>query len=1052
MEHNFAGKISAFFNDNRPLSFLVLFGTVFAGFFGYVAMPKQYNPEIILPAFEVFVEYPGATAEEVEQYVTEELEEKISDISGVDEISSRSVDGGMSVVVVRFEVGEDLEEAKVKLFTQLEENVDLQIGSIGKPIIKNINPDDVPILTFALISDRMPYNELRKKAFSLSRALKDVPETANIEVHGGETRALRIELMPDAMVERNVDVSEIIGAIQSSNAVLRAGSLENEQTIVDVLVDGRIDSEEIARNVFVKDGVRLRDVANIADAYAERVSYASWYESVREQPAVFLSIAKRKGSNAPAVSKSVRAAFEKELASPEYAGIEYVVARDDGKTASNAIRGLGVNLLTSIVIVGAVLYVFLGLRSSLVVMVAIPMTLLLVFFFGNMYGQTVNRITLFALILSLGLLVDSATVVVENIYRHLKNGDEDSNRVVPNAVHEIGMGLLLSTVTSVVVFVPMKFITGMMGPYMGPLAFFVPMALIMSFFVAIIITPFLSRLILKKDDAPAPAEHVFNMLSEIYANGLRTILHNSALQKKMLSGALVALLVALSFPVLKLVHFKMLPPADKEQFYIYIDMREGTDLEATHAYAQSVVSAVLDHSEVESVQSFVGLPAVSDFNGLFKGSYNREASHLATLKVNLTDPDDRSVSSMHVVSEMRAHVNEVAPVPSGGTLKFVEDPPGPPVLSTFVAKVQSDSYETRTEFARMLAGIIGEIDGFVDMDDGVESGYARATLRVNHQKASDAGISVRDIVRTVSTVSDSAVVSQYHVENGREFSPIEIGVADSDKDELRDIGSLRIRSASGALVPIASVTETRIVRQEPVIYADEGKRTTYVTAEMEHRSIVYGVIDTISALHRYTKASDAELADWNLFHMTFKLASGETVTVEWGGEWKMTLENFRDLGIAMGVAFLFVYGVLVAQFRSFSIPGLIMMTVPFGLVGILPGFAIMDAIGNVYLTATALIGFIALIGIVVNNAILYIEYFNALRDAGTSVVNALIEAGKVRMRPIVLTSMTTVLGSLTIAFDPVWSGLAWSIVFGLSLSAIMTLIIFPILYVTFVEK
>ena len=1052
---NIAAKIARIFTYNRPLSILVLVGVIVLGITSYVFTPKQYNPEITRPAFEVSVEYPGANAKEVNSLVTQELVEKIGDIEGVDEIRARSEDGGRSSAMVIFDVGYDLQNAKIKLFTQLEENLHFARGNIKEPVIKNVNTDDVPILTIGFTSPSLSQNEIRKKAIPVMNELKKLPRVANLSLHGGEAPALSVSIDTQAAKSRNVSIGEILNAIKASNLKYKTKGIKDGRKITEFEVNGKIKDAEDAKDIVVAKGVFLSDVAKVTSGYTEKDSFVYFSGEDGEKPAVYLSVAKKAGTNAPSVSSAIKNKLSNILSEDAYSGISAQVLRDDGVVADKAVMGLVYNLLLGIAIVGFILVLFLSWRPALVVMTAIPMTLLLVFFVGLLFDQTINRITLFALILSLGLLVDSATVVVENIYRHFQVEQEDKQKAVIHAVHQIGMGLILSTITSMVVFFPVSYITGMMGPYMGPIAFFVPVALLMSLMVAFMITPFLSYTVLKEEDRAqtSPIQKMFEKVTDAYTRTLRKVLYNRKLQKQIVIGFFTALIVVMSFPVLKLVHFKMLPQADKRHFYVYVDMPNGTDVLKTRNLAQEIQQTLKLSRYTTSIQSFVGTPPVIDFNGLFKGAYNRKMSHHATLRVNLTEPDQRSKNSSEIVSDLRKLVETKVDTAEDTSVRFVEVPPGPPVKAPFVAQVKGEDREVRQRLARATEQALTATKGTVDIDTSIEEVYPRIIAEVDKQKAHVHGISSVQVAEMLGVVLGPLEKGQYYGGNSKEYSPIEVSVPREKRDDPSDIENINIKNKQGEMMPLSSVVSYRYSRNIPTIRSKDFRPLTTVTAKMEDRSIVYGVIDTMKKMADY-KDAEGEITSWDLFGLTYTTDNGDDYRIAMEGEWEMTLENFRDLGLAMIVAFFLVYTILVAKYRSFLMPALIMVTVLFSFVGIMPGFAVLDVINGTFLTATALIGLIALIGIVVNNAILYLEYFTELKEEHgyTDDREAFIEAGRMRIRPIILTSLTTILATVIMAFDPVWAGLAWSVVFGLSLSAIMTLGIFPILYIWIIGK
>ncbi|MCF7917584.1 efflux RND transporter permease subunit [Candidatus Gracilibacteria bacterium] len=1060
MKLNFAGRIARFFLLNRPLTILILLTTIGAGIVSYQMTHKQYNPTITLPAFQIETNYPGATAEEVERFITQELEEKISDIEGVDKLFGQSFEG-KSILQVQFLVGKDVDSAKIKVRQKIEENFDLLAFSMEHPLIKNIDPDSVPIVTIGFQSKSLSQNQVRPLALEILNELRRVQDIANLQVHGGEAHSLKVILDPLRLHARNISIDMVRRALQSSNVQQFVGTTKTGKTLHEIQIDGIFTSAQDAEKIVIVPGVQLRDIAEVTDSFQEKTSFVQVQTLSSEQTltlidTVFLSFAKREGSNSITVANEALNRLDQVLKNSRYGELETHIFRNDATVAQNAIGNLLKNLLTSVLIVSAVLLIFLGFRSAFVVAIAIPLTIALVFLIGLLWGESINRITLFALILSLGLLVDNATVIVENIHRHFHQGGKDKKEAIITAVNEVGIGLFISTLTSVIVFLPTSYITGMMGEYMRPLSFFVPVALILSLMVAYVLTPFLADIFLTQRADVIYKEGFFDRVADKYGILLEKLLSNKKLKKRFLGIIFGAFLLVLTFPVLKLVHFKMLPSADKEQFFVLIDTPEGTDITMTKLVSDRVVNQIVKNLEVQSVQSFVGEPSVVDFNGLFRGAHLRQGRNLTTLRVNLSSPDERSEESTDILIAVRKQVSsfqkqftspsDEAFVFQNTTLKFVEDPPGPPVRATLEAKVKGPDREILEQVARDIERIFSQEPDVQDIDTTLEYPAPRTVLSVDHEKALQAGVSAVQISETLQGVLNSTVVSQYHLPNQYEMALVEMEFPLSQKDQIQDLGDIYLPNAQGEMVPFLSVVRSRQSRNQSVLLTDDQEPTVLVNAEMGGRSVVYAVIDMIPQILKYQFPQGGKLIDWNLFGFTFETETHDQYFIQWGGEWEMTLENFRDLGIAMVVAFFLIYIVLVAQFQSFLLPLLVMTTMPLGFLGILPGFAILDAGWGTFLTATSLIGFIALMGIVVNNAIMYLEYFDILREQGVEFHQSLIQAGKTRLRPIILTSATTVLGNLTIASDPVWSGLAWSIVFGLSLSAVLTLGVFPLLY------
>jgi multidrug efflux pump subunit AcrB len=1008
-----------------------------------------------------------------------ELEEKLADIPGVDAIYSRSIDGGMAIVTVEFLIGEDLETAKTHVQSKISASLDQLRPGMKVPIIQPIDPDDVPIITVGFTSKLRTQNQIRNKIIPLMNELRRIHGVANLRIHGGEPRALLIILDPGKMQDRNISPQEIEQTIAASNMLYTVGTIRNGQHLQQITVDGILTADSL-NNLYLRPDVKLRDIATVVDGYAERHSYVRVkYRNQDIEPVVFISVAKRKGENAVVIADTVLDELAKIMHRPEYKNLQYQVYRNDGQVASDAIFGLGTNLIQSIGIVWLVLLLFLGFRSAVLVAVAIPLSLALVFVAGYLADQTINRITLFALILSLGLLVDSATVVIENISRYARKSMPLSEAITL-AVNEVGIGLLLSTITSVIVFLPTSQISGMMGAYMGPLSFFVPMALLMSLVVAYTLTPFLASLafhsMTEQDDMPPQKRSIvdiitnpiskilqkianlFDILADFYAGNLRWFLGKRWRQYAFLFLTFSLLLIVLTFPVLKLVHFRMLPGADKKQYYLYIDAPEGTDLEKSRTISELATAILFQDKYTLSVQEFVGVAPVVDFNGLYKGADQRDGRHLMTLRTNIVSSQQRNLQSSEIVSRMRQRFLNNAFIrvyqQAGFKIQFIEDPPGPPVQATLVAKVKGPDRAIRAAIAKDIMEMMQATNGVVDVQNSLETPYLRTRFVVDYDKANNIGVATAQIVDALQIATDGKQIDQYHLPEHNEFAYIHLEYPRTGRNQIQDMDRIFVKSQTGNHVPLSELVTQIDSYETTMLIRDEREATTYVTAELDKRSVVYAVIDLMFELvgNEYQLPGGGSRDSWNLFGIYYRDSQQIPYSIVWGGEWEMTLENFRDLGMAMIVAFVLIYAVLMLQFRSFLAPALIMTTIPLGFIGILPGFALLDMAWGTFLTATSLIGFIALMGIVVNNAILYLEYYGQLLSEDNTVEQALILAGQTRLRPILLTSATTVLGSLTIAGDPVWSGLAWAIVFGLSLSALFTLGVFPMLLNIFRPK
>lgn len=1054
MEENLYARTARFFVDNRQLSLLLVLASFAFGALSFALTPKQYNPEITLPAFRITTAYPGATAREVEERVTSEVENKLAEIPGVDKMQSQSFSGGKSVVTVIFKIGSDLDASKTEVIQKMQSNLELAPLGVGAPLIQQIDPENVPVMTIAITSDSVSQDGLRLFALDLKEKLKTVPGVTALSVSGGHVRELAVALDPDRMTARRISVSDIENAIRGNDVYLRAGSLDGARANVAVSVDGTIkDGATLARIVVGGSAVSpvyLADVATVTDGFDTIENCVSFTEkdAATSTNAVYLSFAKTKGSNITNVTEAVQARLAELETRFVPDTIHLKVVRDEGATAGEEVSMLTEHLLFAIGIVTLTLVFFLGWRAALVVATAIPLTLALVFIIGYFTGQTINRITLFALIFSLGLLVDDAIVVIENIYRHFAHKKEGKVDAIAHATGEVGMGVLLSTITAVVVFVPMGLVTGMMGAYMGPIAFFAPVARLASLFVAYTLSPFAASVFLKEHVDHGGEHESATWYETRYKTFIHKVLNDTTLQNRILAGTLAVVVIAFSLPVFEFVHFRMLPKADKEQFYVYLDLPQDASLAQTDAAAHRIEAELLADAAVESVETAVGTPPVVDFNGLFRGSDARSGANQATIKVDLAEKETRPKSEA-VVAALRPRLAALFTAQPGLRLKLVEDPPGPPVLATLMLRIKGPDAQVRDDIARDMLAALKKTPGVVDIDSSLPQG-SETTLAVDHEKLSRSGLSAADVAETLRVALSGQAVAMAHLAN-KEDSSVSIRFAKSARDELADLSRISLKAPSGAMVPLLSVVTPVPSDAAAPIMHDAREPIAVVAGEVSGRSVVYVVKDLIGELMGYTLPSrHGELVSWNLYGLTYRdSVTHETYRLEWGGEFEMTLDNFRDLGLAMLVSYFLIYVILVAQFRSFRSPALIMTTILLGFAGVLPGFALLDLIAGTYFSATSMIGVIALGGIVVGNAILLLDFIEQLRERGQSMKHAIVEACRTRLRPIMLTSITAILGSVVIVTDPVWSGLAWAIIFGLSLSTILTLVIFPILYFRF---
>ena len=1062
-----AGRMAKVFVQNKELNILAMLFILVWGVGSFILIPKAYNPEIVAPAFTITTSFAGATADQVQELITRPMENAVSELPNIDQLSSHSFDGGQSVVMVQFKVGTPAENAKISLSQKLRDAAWQKPLGAGEPSLVTMDPDDVPIISIALTSDSRSPQALRALAFDLGDELKLIDGTSKVNVVGGLSNNLQVELDGEKISQYNLAVSDIITALRGANGIYTVESMSSETDKEILRINGSIGSIEDAKNVVLAAGqnkpLLLGDVAKISYGPGEITSSIHFTQKNSDPKEVaYVTIAKIKGANISSVTSAVRekiALIEKQS---RFSLMNFSILRDDGETAHEEISTLTKHLILSITIVVIILMAFLGMRNSLIVAISIPLTLLTSFGIGLLAGQTVNRITLFALILALGLLVDDAIVIIENVHRTIKNNPgKDKSVLIIQAVDEVGMGVLMSTITILLAFIPMAFVSGMMGPYMSPIPFFVSVTLLVSLYIAVTINPALTGIFTSHE--AEEKENIFvksiHKVENSYAKLIGKLTTNTRKKNIVLASAGVLLLLSLLLPLLRIVQFRMLPKANKEQFYIYLDMPNSTSYAKTNEVALEIEKATLDYPEVKDIENFIGSAPISDFNGLFKGSFMRSRENQATLKINLTPHKERSETSEQLALGLREMlIKNVLVGQPDAKITIVEDPPGPPVRSTFFLKIQGDDQQLLDATAQDLEKISATIAGIVDLKTTIPGRSFEKQYSVDIEKAGRLSIAPVTIIETLHSALSGIDVARYSPttsakERQAEQKFVVLRMQGEDRKDINDLAHVTVRSSTGNTVPVSELLIEKPLTKQSEIATDSREKVVYVSGEMGARSVMYAVFDLFPKLFAYHLSDNTgHIISWSPLGMTYENAAGQQVTIKIDGEWRLTLEIFRDLGMAMGVALLLIYFVLVVQLRSIVVPILIMATIPLAMIGVLIGFAILGATKGTYFNATSMIGVIALAGIVVKNAIIYLAYLDELKEKGMALTEALMEAGRVRLLPILLTSLTAILGSLTIIADPVWEGLAWAIIFGLSVSTLLTLIIFPLLYQTFEGK
>jgi multidrug efflux pump subunit AcrB len=1038
-----SGRLAGAFVGS-PLTPLLLVASVALGAFAVVALPREEEPQIIVPMIDVFVEMPGASAAEVEQRVTRPMEKLLWEIPGIEYLYSTS-SPGHSMVVTRFYVGEDETAALVRLNQKLAANADrIPPGVIG-PLVKARSIDDVPILATTLWGQRYDDDQLRRVAAQLDTAIKEVPDVAEVTIIGGRGRQVRVELDPQRLATYALDPLAVQQAIRSANVRAATDGPIADGTMMAVRAGIRVETVDDLRTVVAGShagrAVLLRDIATIVDGDARPASYVAFHTREHSHAAVTLAVAKRKGTNAIDVARRVERKLELLRGVIIPADLQMTVTRNYGETASEKSNELLWHMLLAVLSVSALIWLALGRREAAVVLIAIPVTLALTLFTFYLYGYTLNRITLFALIFSIGILVDDAIVIVENVVRHARMGTGETTALTAlaiQAVDEVGNPTILATLTVIAAILPMAFVGGLMGPYMRPIPVGASAAMVFSLVVAFIVTPWAAVRLLRPSSGHG--HEAEDRLTRLYRRVMRPLLTQPRVRTLFLGGVVVLLLAAVALIPLQLVHVKMLPFDNKSEFQVLIDLPEGTPLEQTARVATALADAALADPLVRDVQSYAGASSPYNFNGLVRHYFLRRAPHLGDLQVNLARKDERTEQSHDIAKRVRDRLVPVAKR-FGATIQVAEVPPGPPVLQTVVAEVYGPDAERRADLARRVRSIMDGTPGIVDVDWYLEDPQPRIDLVVDKEKAAAAGVSAADVASVVRMAAQGEPAGLLHDENAAEDVPIMLALPRPALGGLTALTDIRVGGVGGA-TPVAIRELTREVRSTVgrSIYHKNLQPVTYITGDVagEAESPVYAILAMNRQLAGLTLPEGYGLDIFNA-QQPFDTTR---YAMKWDGEWQITIEVFRDLGLAFAAVLVLIYILVVGWFASFKTPFTIMAAIPFSLIGILPAHAAMGA----FFTATSMIGFIAGAGIVVRNSIILVDFVELRLAEGIALEDAVIDAGAVRFRPMALTAAAVIVGSAVILFDPIFQGLAISLMAGEVASLLLSRVTVPVLY------
>jgi multidrug efflux pump subunit AcrB len=1035
-----AGRLAAF-SVHSKLTPLGTLAALALGLFAVVALPREEEPQIIVPMIDVIVEMPGASPKEVEQRVTRPMEQLLWEIPGVEYIYSTS-SAGRSTVIVRFLVGEEEEQALVKLNQKLNANLQLIPPGVSPPLVQPRSIDDVPVLALTLWSERYDDFVLRQVAAQVRDALKEVPNVSEVTLIGGRPREIAVSLDPARLAAYGVDPVAAAEALRRGNVrqSLQGSTFDNATSVVQA---GRrlTDYVQVGQTVVDERGghaILLRDIADVRDGDGEPSSYVSFFtKESGARPAVTIAVAKRKGTNAIQVSHDVGHKLDLLKGSIIPADVHLAVTRNYGETAADKSNELLVHMLIAVLSVSILIWLALGRRESLVVLVAIPVTLALTLFVFYLYGYTLNRITLFALIFSIGILVDDAIVVVENVVRHARlTGATDKRQflaAVVAAVDEVGNPTILATLTVIAAILPMAFVGGLMGPYMRPIPMGASAAMLFSLVVAFVVTPWAAFRVLRQAGDHHEEE---DRLTRLYRRVMRRLLAEPRFRWGFLGMVALLLLLAMALVPLKLVTVKMLPFDNKSEFQVIVDMPEGTALERTAQVASELAAAAIQDEDVVNVQTYVGTSAPYNFNGLVRHYFFRQARHQADLQVNLENRHDRSAQSHAIARRVRDRLTPIAKA-AGATIQVAEVPPGPPVLQTLVAEVYGPDDGRRIEIARDLRALLERTPGVVDVDWYVEQPQPGNLLTIDEERAVSAGVSAAAVASVVRMAGAGEQVGLLHDEAAREDVPIVLRLPRS-ASSLDDVRAIRIGPVRQTAV--GEVTSTVETKEPPSIYHKNLRPVTYVTADLagSQESPVYAILQVNPEIQQRQLPEGYAM---EVYSATQPFDSSR-YAMKWDGEWHITYEVFRDLGLAFAAVLVLIYLLVVGWFHSFVTPLAIMAAIPFSLVGILPAHAAMGA----FFTATSMIGFIAGAGIVVRNSIILVDFIELRLREGMPLDQAVVDAGAVRFRPMALTAAAVIVGSAVILFDPIFQGLAISLMAGEVASLFLSRMTVPILY------
>lgn len=1066
-DKNIAGKLADSFIDSK-VTLLIILIILTLGAMAVFMTPRMYDPEIKVPAANIIVQRPDTPTVEMENQLIKPLDSLIGSITGIDHTFSFATDD-FGVVTAQFKVGEDQEKSLIKLYNQIMRNMDRMPKGTVQPIINSIGVDDIPIVTITLFSNKLDYFRLRNLACKVLDNLRGIPNIGSNYVIGGAKKVFYIHFIPQKLNYYKIGLNQIIKLLKSSNVFVPAGHLIKNNKRIRVVLSNLIRTKQALSNTIVKvygsKVVFLKDIADIEAANKENNTYSLFaygkgsskhFKANNQIKAVTIAIAKKTGSNAVVVADSIikRLKELKGVMIPQDVGIK--IMRNYGNKANKAVNTLIDHLSISIIVVAVILIIFLGWRESVIVTLSVPLVLLSVLFTDFIAGQSINRITLFALILSLGLLVDSGIVVIENIHRHISLGKVKKFRdTIVESTNEVGNPTNIATIAVILAFIPMAFVGGMMGPFMRPIPINVPIAMVVSVIVAYTIIPYISKRFLnhKKKDQKAKRD----LLQTLYKQTIIPLLRSKLLRGLIYVLSVLLLFLSLLMPAWQFlrpsglngplspfgVEFKLLPESNVNTFLVEVKAPFNTPIETTLAIAQKAGDIIGNNPYVTEYQIYAGISAPFDFGSLMRTYLMSDTPNIAQIRINLKKED--RPQEIEIIKSINKHLNILRNRYKNVIFKVIKEPPGPPTRAQILAQLYGPNYEKLQESSRIIKSYFRKIYNVTNIDSSVYPTYYEYKIHIDYQKAMIAGLTPQDVANFLYSYIRGITVKWVYDENFTEPVYIVLRLKKKDRANLENILDLRLLTRSGKLVPLRNIASVNKVRQQQPIYNRDEHRVVYVSADMIDFTPVYGL------LYLDKKLNGKKLSNGVVFH-TVNLGFTHSIPkdaafyqIRWGGDMRLTLDVFRDLGIAFIFAIVFIYFILVGYYKSFVIPIIVMGAIPLTIIGIFPGHWILHQ----PFTATSMIGVIALAGIVVRNSLLLIDFILDYEKKGKPLNLSVLESGAVRFRPILLTALAIIFGSATMLQDPIFNGLAISLIFGTLISTLLTLILIPLLYYSY---